>query len=224
MRKIVLFTAILCASISFAQQDITQEVGDFNEIKTYDLITVSLIHSDENKVVVKGDSPESVRIVDEDGILKVRMALDEPFDGNATTVIVYYKSISILDANEGSTINSKEAINATSLQIRSQEGGKINVAVSADKVDVKAVSGGSATLTGTVKSQDITINSGGIYDGEKLKTENTKVSVTAGGSADVYASSSCDARVTAGGTVKVYGNPKDLKRKKFAGGKITVVN
>ena len=32
-----------------------------------------------------------------------------------------------------------------------------------------------------------------------------------------------EAKVTAGGNIKVYGNPKNVKKKKFAGGKIEIV-
>ena len=46
----------LCLSfIGFSQRIVDKAVGDFNEVKVYDLIEVNLIKSNENKVLVKGD-------------------------------------------------------------------------------------------------------------------------------------------------------------------------
>lgn len=223
MKKISLILGLFVSVLTFAQEGITEKINDFTELKVYDLISVTLIHSDENKVIIKGDDAESVKIVNEDGVLKIRMIIENSFDGNNTSVQVYYKNISILDANEGSEIRSSETINAPSLEVRVQEGSKINVAVSADNLNVKAVSGGIINLSGKANIQNININSGGTYEGKELKTEITEVAVTAGGMADVFASLKCDARVTAGGKIKIYGNPKEVMKKKLAGGKISIM-
>ncbi len=225
MKRIATLVAIIfCTTMTFSQRDITKKTGNFSEIKVFDLITVNLIKSDETRVVVRGENPESVQIVEDGNILKVRMILEESFDGNKTFVDVYYKSLQVLDANEGSLIVSNETINTSNLEVRSQEGGKIDVVVNATRLDIKAVSGGIVNLSGKADAQNISINSGGIYEGKELYTKITTVSVTAGGSADVYSTELCDAKVTAGGNVTIYGNPADIKRKRFAGGKIKVKN
>ena len=109
--KNLIFIAILCVSaIAFSQQ--TTEVGDFSELKVYDLITVKLVPSDENKVVVEGENTEFVKTINDNGVLKIRMELEERFDGDATTVTLYYKNISIIDANEGSEIFSETSFPA----------------------------------------------------------------------------------------------------------------
>lgn len=221
MKKLI-FVAILCISaISFSQE--TTEVGDFSELKVYDLITVRLIPSGENKVVVEGKNTESVKTINDSGVLKIRMDLEERFDGSATAVTVYFKNISILDANEGSEINSEEEIKATSLELKTQEGGKINVAIATENLDIKSVSGGIITARGKTKQQTISINSGGTYEAKDLISEEAYVNVTAGGSASIYATEKVEAKVTAGGIITVYGNPKDVKKKKLAGGKIEII-
>jgi cytoskeletal protein CcmA (bactofilin family) len=87
---------------------------------------------------------------------------------------------------------------------------------------VRAVSGGIITVSGTVNTQEIVINSGGAFNGKKLQAKETKVKVMAGGSADVNTTDILEAKVTAGGNIYVYGNPKDVKKNKFAGGKIVM--
>jgi hypothetical protein len=221
MKKLI-FLAILCVSaVSFSQQ--TKEVGDFNELKVYDLITVELVPAAKNEVVVSGINADYVKFINDNGVLKIRMELEERFDGNATKVTVYFKNISVLDANEGSVIFSETELNVPSLELRTQEGAKIDVKVATENLTVKSVSGGIIEAEGTAKRQDITINSGGIYDAEALISEETNVSVTAGGSATIFTTEKIDAKVTAGGSIKVYGNPKSVHKKRRAGGNIEIV-
>ncbi len=221
MKKLI-FIAILCISaISFSQGSL--EVGDFSELKVYDLITVKLVPSDENSVVVAGENTEFVKTINDNGVLKIRMELEERFDGNATTVTVYCKNISIIDANEGSEIYSESEIKEPSLELKTQEGGKINVVIATESLEVKSVSGGVIKTKGTTTKQDVNINSGGSYEAKDLISSEAYVTVTAGGSAIVYATNKVEAKVTAGGYITVYGNPKDVKKKKFAGGNIEII-
>lgn len=221
MKKLI-FIAILCISaISFSQK--TTDVGDFSELKVYDLITVKLVPSSDNKVVVEGRNTEYVKTINESGVLKIRMELEERFDGSATTVTIYFKNISILDANEGAEINSEAELKVTSLELKTQEGGKINVTIATENLEIKSVSGGIINAKGTTKKQDININSGGIYEAKDLISTEANINVTAGGSATIYTTEKVDAKVTAGGFITIFGNPKEVKKKKLAGGKIEIV-
>lgn len=221
MKKLILIAILCISAISFSQQ--TTEVGDFSELKVYDLITVKLVPADKNEVVVNGINSDYVKTINDNGVLKIRMQLEERFDGNATNVTLYFKNISVIDANEGSVIYSESEIKAPSLELRSQEGAKINVEISSENVIIKSVSGGIIEAKGVANKQDITINSGGVYEGLNLITAETTVSVTAGGVANIYTTEKIDAKVTAGGSIKVHGNPKDIKRKRRAGGNIVIV-
>lgn len=219
-----IFTFILClvAISAFAQTPLEKKVGDFNEVKVFDLIEINLIKSDENKVVITGVDVEDVEIINKKGKLKIRMKFDRIFDGNQTFVEVYYKNISTIDANEGAKIVANETMTVPFLKLRAQEGGKIDVGLDVDNLDVRAVTGGIVKTSGKVKIQDITLNTGGIYEGKKLLTEQTKVKVSAGGEASVSASVLADAKVRAGGYIEIYGDPKTIKKDKLFGGKIKV--
>ena len=66
--KNVLVIGFLCLSfIGFSQRIVDKAVGDFNEVKVYDLIEVNLIKSNENKVLVKGDNVDDIQIVNKNG-------------------------------------------------------------------------------------------------------------------------------------------------------------
>ena len=174
-------------------------------------------------MVVEGKNTEFVKTINENGVLKIRMELEERFDGSATTVTAYFKNISIIDANEGSYIYSETEIKSPSLELKTQEGGKIKIEIATENLEVRSVSGGVVEAKGKATKQNININSGGAYEGKDLITSQTFVNVTAGGSAVVFAKDKVEAKVTAGGIIKVYGNPKDVKKKRLAGGNIDIM-
>ncbi|MEM6721486.1 MAG: head GIN domain-containing protein [Bacteroidota bacterium] len=205
-----------------AQKPIEKEVGDFDEVKVFDLIEINLIKSDENKVVITGADTEDVEIVNKRGKLKIRMKFDRIFDGSQTFVEVYYKSVDIIDANEGAIIVANETMTQPYLKLKTQEGGKIIANLEVDNLDSRAVTGGIIEASGTVKHQEVVLNTGGIYEGKKLLTEQTKVKVSAGGEAYVSASVLADAKVRAGGYIEIHGDPTTVKKDRVFGGKIKV--
>ncbi|AXG68901.1 putative auto-transporter adhesin, head GIN domain [Kordia sp. SMS9] len=219
-----IFTCIFCvlAYAVTAQTPIEKQVGDFDEVKVFDLIEINLIKSEESKVVITGADTEDVEIVNKRGKLKIRMKFDRIFDGSQTFVEVYYKDVDIIDANEGAIIVANETMTQPYLKLKAQEGGRIIANLEVDNLDSRAVTGGIIETSGKVKHQEIVLNTGGIYEGKKLLTEQTKVKVSAGGEAYVSASVLADARVRAGGYIEIHGDPETVKKNKVFGGKIKV--
>lgn len=218
----------LCLSLLtitvFSQRTISKDVGDFHELKVFDLIEVTLIQSDENKVVIKGENTDDVKIINQNGKLKLRMELDTRFQGEDTYIEVYFTSVETIDANEGAYIVGNEMIEQNSIELRAQEGGRIKVGLAVENTKVKAVTGGSVEVAGISTNQEIQLTTGGIFEGRKFKTSRTKIGITAAGEADINASDKVEVRVTAGGDVNIYGNPKEIDKKRIAGGRIRVID
>ncbi|SNR45044.1 head GIN domain-containing protein [Dokdonia pacifica] len=222
MKKIIMTVIAVCISaITFGQ--ITKNVGDFTEVKVYDRIVVNLVKSDENKVVISGADASQVEVVNKDGKLKIRMEFDLIFDGNNTFVNVYYNNLKIIDGNEGAEITSNELIEQDNIEIKMQEGARINVGLKVQNVTMRAVTGGMIEATGMAVTQDVTVNTGGVYEGRDLETEEAKVFVQAGGEVEVYASKKADITIRAGGDVDVYGKPAEVKRRRTFGGRIRIL-
>lgn len=221
MKKLIIGAVILFAQMSFGQ--VTKELGDFDTVKVYDKLSVKLIQSSENKVVIKGAREAELEAVNKNGVLKLRMPFPKLLSGNDLEVTLYYKHLELIDVNEGAEVISKEAIKATSFKVSAQEGGKINVDLNVDKLKVSSVSGGEITATGKADNLDASLGAGGYFLGSKLATSQTKVSVSAGGKADVNASTLVDAKVSAGGSIYIYGKPKQINQKTVLGGKIEEV-
>jgi len=221
MKKLIIGAAILFVQMSFGQ--VTKELGEFDTVKVYDKLSVKLVQSSENKVVIKGAREAELEAVNKNGILKLRMPFPKLLSGNDLQVTLYYKHIELIDVNEGAEVKSDGTIKATSFKVSAQEGGKINVDLDVDKLKVSSVSGGEITATGKAANLDASLGAGGYFLGSKLATSQTKVSVSAGGKADVNASTLVDAKVSAGGSIYIYGKPKQINQKTVFGGKIEEV-
>ncbi len=224
MKSIFTICLAFATMTSFAQRIIDKEVGDFNEIKVFDLIEVNLIQSDENRISIKGRNTDDIIWANKDGVLKLRMQLDKKFTGEDTFIEVYYTDIDVIDANEGAYITCNEMISKAKIELRAQEGARIKIGMDVAVADFRAVTGGIIEASGLAENQSIVLNTGGIFEGRDLKTEISDVKISAGGEAEVFASERIDVNVKAGGDVTVYGNPAEVNKKTFVGGRIRIID
>jgi hypothetical protein len=220
MKIYISITLIFLTSILLGQSRITKEIGEFYEVKAFDLINITMIKSDKNEVIIEGKNRRDVEVINKNGQLKIRMNIEESYDGNETLVTLHYVKVDIIDANEGAKIAVNEVIDQFEIELRAQEGGKITAEIKASETKVKAVTGGIINLSGSSKRQDVTIFTGGIFEAEDLKTETTKIAINAGGSARINASELVQVKVRAGGDVYIYGNPKEIDEKRVLGGRV----
>lgn len=207
-----------------AQNIIEKTIGEFSELKVYDLIEVELIKSNTDKVVITGDNKNDVVLNNKNGTLKIKMKLEEAFDGANTKVLLYYTNIDVIDANEGANIHSSDTIKQFEIDLNAQEGGKINVKINVEYANVRAVTGADIVASGKAKHQDISIYTGGDYNGKALKTEYTEVSIRAAGEAHVNAIKEVTAKVRAGGDIYIYGSPESINESRVLGGRIKRVD
>lgn len=218
---LLLLFLVLGQAIEAQDTEITQKLEKFVELKGFDGLSINLIRSSENKVVIKGENTDKVAIVNKDGILKIRMQIVKIFSGYKTFVDVYYSDdIRVIDVNEDARITSEGVIEQDILELKAQEGGEIMVSAEVEQMLIKSVSGGIIKASGISNVQDVQINTGGVYEGKDFKTKFSTVNVNAGSRAEIYASEYVKAAVKAGGEVIVYGNPPKLEEKTVFGGSI----
>jgi len=220
MKRILTVLTILIASIAIAQNSIEKTIGEFTVLKVYDLIEVKLVKSNENKIIISGKNTKDVFVINKNGKLKIRMILEESFDGKDTSVTLFYTNVDVLDVNEGAIITSDDLIKQYEIDLKAQEGGKIKINLEVKIANIKSASGGIIQANGTATSQTVSLNTGGIYQGKGLQTENTKVNIKAAGEAEVKASELVDIKIRAGGDVFVYGDPKTIKESRVFGGRV----
>jgi len=220
MKKYAFILSLLFSSILVAQSAITKSIGEFSTVKVYDLINVNMIKSDENRVKISGDNRKDVQIINKNGKLKIRVNLEESYDGNDTVVTLYYTSVDVIDVNEGAKVEVKDELDQYEIKLKAQEGGEITAKVNTTISELRAVTRGIINIDGTTKKQKISVYTGGILNAEELQSETTKVSVNAGGDVSVNASEHVDVKIRAGGDVYIYGNPKEINENRVFGGRV----
>jgi len=224
-KSIILCIVGLFSYTAIAQKANTKELEPFTQLKAYDRIIVKLVKSTENKIVITGDDKDDINISNKDGILKVKMEFANFMDGDEAKATLYYsEALTLIDANENAKITSDETLKGERVEIKAQEGGKIDLKIALDDVYVKSISGSEVVLTGNSPTQEVMVNTGGRVKNEKLSTETTKVVVNAGGRANVKASNQVEAKVRAGGYIYIHGNPKNVEKDKVFGGKIVIID
>jgi len=220
MKKTFL-TFITSSIFSFGIAQTEKQVGDFTKVTAFDKIDVNLVAASENKVVLTGVNSKEVELVNKNGELKIRMPLIKILSGYSVSATVYYKKIEAVEANEGSRITSKDTISALNFDVICKEGSEVKLTnLQADRLQIRVSQGSVVTVIGTVKNQDVLSNSGGKYDGQDCKSQQTEVTVNAGGMAYVYATDLVNAKTRAGGEITIYGKPKQIIEKSVAGGTI----
>jgi len=217
MKKIV-FSVLFFSSMAFGQ--IEKSIGDFNKITSFDKIDVMLIASSENKIVIDGKGGNELELVNKNGELKIRMPFAKLLSGDNISVTLYFKKINAVEANEGSRIACGDLIQSTSFDVNAKEGSEIKLQIQTQKLSGRIANGSKVKLSGSATNQDILVNSGGIYEAENLKTEQTSITCNAGGIADIFATVFVDAKVRAGGEITIFGKPKEINQKVIAGGSI----
>lgn len=217
MKKIV-FGFLAFTSMAFGQ--IEKRPGDFNKVTSFDRIDVMLVPGKENLVQIEGKNSKDVEVVNKNGELKIRMKLLKLLDGDDLSVTVYYTNIDAVEANEGSRIACGDKIKETSFDIIAKEGSEVKLILDVEKLNIRTANGSTVTVEGNADVQDVLVNSGGVYEAEKLTTKQTTITNNAGGEANIYATDLVDAKVRAGGSITIYGKPKKINEKVIAGGSI----
>ena len=142
--------ALFISAGVLAQKENTKDLDKFTELKVYDRIVVSLIKSNENKIVVTGDDKDEISISNKDGLLKIKMEFGNFLDGDEAKATLYYtEDLTLIDSNENAKIKSDETVTGDRVEIKTQEGGKIDLKIDIKDLYTKSVSGGEVTLTGS---------------------------------------------------------------------------
>jgi hypothetical protein len=219
MKRIILVVFVLLTQLNYGQTTIN--LGDFDELKVFDQLNVTLVPSNENKLVITGTNQGNVETVNRNGLLKIRISLTKILEDNKDLkVTLYFKKIESIDANEGSMVYCKDTFKQISMDLSAQEGARIEVEIDVDKTAVEVFSGGIIDLSGKAVAQKVSINTGGVLKAKDLVTSQTTINISAGGNAEINATTLVDAKVNAGGTITIYGKPKQIKQQALAGGKI----
>ncbi|MBS3737731.1 MAG: DUF2807 domain-containing protein [Psychroflexus sp.] len=224
MKKLILVIIVLLPALSFGQKEIKVN-KNIQAVKVSAGIQVELTtNANENKIVAEERVLDAINYKVDDYELRIGLSLGTIFDGDFPLKLkVFTKNIDRLNAVQGSTVEIQNLIKTNHFFIRATEGAVVSGEFNTESLELKALSGAIIDIRGKSENQDILVNTGGEYRGRNLETKNTKVKVTYGGNADVFASENCEAKIVVGGDIDIYGNPKYVNEKTSFGGGITIL-
>ncbi len=219
---ILLFLAFVTVSVSYAQRSETRQLRSFNQVVSYDGVSVQLVPSDTNSVKISGLSPGKVVTQVSGNTLKLKINFGSNFKADDNQIIVYYaQNLDEIKATEGSYITSNKKVNSNkTIVIKSIEGADVNLEVEAESVSLRIATGAKIKMAGKSENITVNINTGGRFDGEKIKSKYGEVKIATGGEAKVNVSEVLDASVTMGGAIYYFGEVKTVNENISLGGRI----
>lgn len=220
MRKLTI-VFLLITSVAFGQELIKRDLGSYKELKVYSGLEVELIASDASRIEISGEQAENVLVKTTNETLRISFNFTRSISHDDVRIRVFYKNpIMLVDANEGSSITSKDTFIQNYIEIRAQEGATIDLGVRVKQLDIKTVSGSVIRLNGVAENSEIEATTGAIYYGYHVKNADAKVESLSGGRVEVTSDGILDAYVRLGGSIFYRGTPEVLKTKKVLGGTI----
>ncbi len=213
MRKILLALVLFgIVTTTFAQSRKSQSrnIGAFNEIYAGKGINVTLIEGDKEglKVEIENGILTDVLTVLKGRRLEIRLKT-KIYKNVAVQVYVTYKSIKAIQTGTGGFVDANNVIHAQNLDLKAGTGSTIILDIDTKTVSSK-LSSSKIELVGTTDYQDVATNTGGKYLADKLKSKETFVKATTGGSAWVTATDKLEAKTSTGGRVTYNGEPTKL--------------
>ncbi len=218
--------SLFIVSASFAQknsarQSSVRKMGSFEKVKAAKGINVTLIEGSKEEVqvdIVNGSLSDVITQLKKNQ-LTVKMKT-KIYKDVAVQVYVTYVNLSAITAGSGATIDAENTIITDKLTLDGGTDSKIVLEVDANTL-VANVSAGRMELSGKVKSQIITANTGGKYLAYDLESEETTAKANTGGKIEITVTEKLNATASNKGSILYKGNPPKVSKKVSMGGKIS---
>lgn len=129
--------------------------------------------------------------------------------------INYYlkiKTIDEINSYSASTISIPDKFETKTLKVSLLSGfGEAKMNLDVTTLISKIIGAGKIEVSGVADEQELTINGVGEFDGSKLKSKVTKITMSSSGIAKVNASETLEIKLKGNGHVKYCGNPTIIK-------------
>ena len=199
--------AAFCGTVR-AQEKVYRFAG-FSAVDVQTKIKARLVASDENRVVVEGDKIDNVVVKEDKGKLVIRFKSTKGIGSDPAAATVYYSSaLTYIGASGDSEITAENVLKGGNIRIDAGKGAFVKANVSADTLHASIAAGGQIQAGGDVTLVEVNIKTGGQFNGYELVADDAQATITAGGTAYIYATKNTKARVGMGGKVYCKGPAK----------------
>ena len=166
-----LATIATIAALAFALPSSAQtDIADFNSIKVYGKMEVSIKFGQDKSVTVKTDEQYkkdiSVEVVD--GQLRISAGSVIPRQTNVV-VVVGCPKLDAVELGGGAKCFNSGAITTPVLKLEAGAGTELDLLVESDSVDVMVARGGFTRLNGKARAVRLKTSSGGSYAADEME-------------------------------------------------------
>ena len=138
-----------------------------------------------------------------------------------TVPITYISEVTLTGSGD---IDSKDQITTKKLSASIAGSGNINLAVKSGSVQAEITGSGDITLSGSTSELEVEIMGSGDFNGYKIDSKNTNVTVSGSGDAQVLVQETLVARVKGSGDITYSGNPTNKDIKTLGTGNVSSAN
>lgn len=204
--------ALTFANLASAQTDLP----DFNSIKVYGKMEVSIKFGQEQSVTVSGDEQSKKIISFEvvDGQLRISAGAI-PRQTNVV-VAVGCPKLNAVELGGGAKCINRGAITTDTLLLDAGAGTELDLLVESDSVNVKVARGGFVRLNGEARAVALKTSTGGSYAASELEN-NVFYAEMGGGIARTKTSDKIVADLAAKASLLYTGSPKIVKKETSKG-------
>jgi len=213
MKTLLALAALATFNLAAAQK--TSVLKDFNSLTVGADLNVTLVKSDENKLVTSGEDEELQVQNTGSGLV---------LGGEAGTITLYYKgTLESIVAGADAVITTTDEIKSGTLSITAGSDARVMLAVNVKNLTTAAGSDAQVTVSGKAVNHTATYASDAQLNAKDLATENTTVVMSSDASGDITAKGNVTATVSSDGSLKIYGNPKNVSQVTGSDAQVVVV-
>ena len=221
MRTTITLFILFIIPLAIAAQDFTLPAASpFEELRVAGNIHLELVASDSNFLKFDEEAEaEKLNISWGKGVLELKTPT-ELKKTPAIRVKLYCSELAGLDITRGAVVQSADVLQAGTLSLKVDTGGKIEFSISSDSISARVVKGSDIILSGNTRSLSVTANSAGNFLGYELEAKQVWVKANTGAQVKVNSSEYLNAQSSGGAFVGYRGNPEQKEFKSNLGGDI----
>lgn len=226
-------TALLFASCNFnvnaveGSGNVTTEKrivqGDFKKVSVSNAIDLVIVQSDSTEIVVEADDNIQKEIITkvEDGTLVISCKFSSFRNVTTKKVTVKMPVIDKLEASSAASVQSKNVIQATDIDLETSSAATMNVNVESDNISVDSGSGSSVSVEGKALKIRTSASSGSSINAEKLLANEVHAEASSGASINVHPIVRLKAEASSGGSINFDTDPKIYEKSENSGGTVS---
>ncbi|MET1056549.1 MAG: head GIN domain-containing protein [Pedobacter sp.] len=208
-----LITSLSSAAKAQAEQSRDVVLKDFSEIHVNTGIELIITQgTTESAKIVADESLINAVVVEQSGnSVNIKWELikstKKRWLNRTAKVFISYKNLNILEASDGSSVKTENAIKSGILNIAVSSGAIVSASLDCPQLQVKISSGASALLKGSAGKLTLESSSGSRVNTLDLLTEYANATASSGADVKISVSKELQATANSGGNIRYKGSP-----------------